>query len=329
MASNTLQPPSSDAAERLEGAARKESKARPWRRLLSYKTLYLMFLPGLLVLIVNNYLPIFGVFVAFKDINYIDGIFGSPWVGLRNFKFLFNNPDALRAVRNTVLYSITFMTLTTIGAIIVSLLFNELKNKLAAKFYQSFMILPYFLSMVVVSYLVLAFLSPQGGFLNTVLESFGMEPIDWYTSTAHWPYILVIVTLWKNIGYSAVVYIAGIAGIDTEYYEAAVIDGASRWRQAWHITLPMIRPLIIILTLLSMSSIFVSDFGLFYQVPLNSGVLYDSTDVIDTFVYRALITLNDIGMSSAAALVQSVVGFILVLGSNALVRRISKEDALF
>ncbi|QJD86767.1 ABC transporter permease [Cohnella herbarum] len=299
------------------------------RNLISYKALYLMFIPGLLVLLVNNYLPIFGVFVAFKDVNYIDGIFGSPWVGFHNFEFLFSNDDAIRAVRNTVLYSVTFMSLTTVFAVTVSLLFNELRSRLFAKLYQSLMILPYFLSMVVVSYLVLAFLSPQGGFINTILRSMGIAEIDWYSSSEYWPTIFVLITLWKNIGYSAVVYIAGMAGIDPEYYEAAVIDGASRWQQAKSITLPMIRPLIIILTLLSMANIFVSDFGLFYQVTLNSGILYDTTDVIDTFVYRSLINLNDIGMSSAAALVQSTVGFVLVLSSNAVVRKISKEDSLF
>lgn len=302
---------------------------RFWRRLFSYRALYLMFVPGLIVLILNNYLPIFGVVIAFKDVNYIDGPFGSPWIGFRNFEFLFNNPDAIRAVRNTLGYSVTFMILTTVMSVVVALLFNELRNKYAARFYQSLMILPYFLSMVVVSYLVYGFLSPQGGFLNGVMSGLGMKQIDWYASPEYWPYLLVLITLWKSVGYNSVVYIAGIAGIDSEYYEAAVIDGASRWHQALYITLPMIRPLIIILTLLAMANIFVSDFGLFYQVTLNSGMLYDTTDVIDTFVYRALMTLNDIGMSSAAALVQSVVGFILVLSSNLIVRRISRDDALF
>lgn len=309
--------------------AQKRGRRKILRSLWSYRALYLMFLPGLAVLLVNNYLPIFGIFIAFKDINYVDGIFGSPWVGFRNFEFLFNNEDALRAVRNTVLYSITFMTLTTALAVAVALLFNELRTRFLAKIYQSFMILPYFLSMVVVSYLVYAFLSPQGGFINVILDNLGVSEIDWYSSAQYWPFVFVIITLWKGVGYSAVVYIAGIAGIDTEYYEAAVIDGATRRQQAWSITLPMIRPLIIILTLLAMANIFVSDFGLFYQVTLDSGLLYETSDVIDTFVYRSLLKLNDIGMSSAAALIQSTVGFILVLSSNWLVRRISREDALF
>ncbi|BBI31171.1 ABC transporter permease [Cohnella abietis] len=302
---------------------------RFWRRLFSYRALYLMFIPGLIVLILNNYLPISGVVIAFKNVNYIDGPFGSPWVGFRNFEFLFNNPDAFRAIRNTVGYSLTFMIMTTMMSVSVALLFNELRSKYAARFYQSLMILPYFLSMVVVSYLVFAFLSPQGGFLGGVMSRFDIQQVDWYTSPEYWPYLLVLITLWKGVGYNSIIYIAGITGIDTEYYEAAVIDGASRWHQALYITLPMIRPLIIILTLLSMANIFISDFGLFYQVTLNSGMLYNTTDVIDTFVYRALIKLNDIGMSSAAALIQSVVGFILVLSSNLVVRRISKEDALF
>lgn len=327
--------PAADAGVVPAEQAQKYTQAKPVRRrrflrnLNSYKVLYLMFLPGILVLIINNYLPIFGVFIAFKNINYVDGIFGSPWIGFRNFEFLFSNIDAIRAARNTVLYSITFITLTMAFAIVVAILFNELRTKVLAKIYQSVMILPYFLSMVVVSYLVLAFLSPQGGFLNIVRSSLGMSEVDWYSSPAYWPFIFVLITLWKGIGYNSIVYIAGIAGIDSEYYEAAVIDGAGRWKQAVYITLPMLKPLIIIMTLLSLGNILVSDFGLFYQVTLNSGMLYETSDVIDTFVYRALINLNDIGMSSAAALVQSVVGFLMVLGSNALVRKISKEDALF
>ncbi len=318
-------------AERIKKYARaKPAKSRRLLRTLNmYKVLYMMFIPGLLVLLLNNYLPIFGVFIAFKDINYVDGLFGSPWIGFRNFEFLFSNLDAIRAARNTVLYSVAFISLTMVFALAVAILFNELRTKVLAKLYQSIMILPYFLSMVVVSYLVLAFLSPEGGFLNVVRSSLGLPEVNWYASPAYWPLIFILITLWKGIGYNSIVYIAGIAGIDSEYYEAAVIDGAGRWRQAFSITLPMLKPLIIIMMLLSLGNILVSDFGLFYQVTLNSGMLYQTSDVIDTFVYRALMNLNDIGMSAAAALVQSIVGFAMVIGSNALVRRISKEDALF
>lgn len=308
-------------------------KRSGWRRFLhnvrTYKALYLMFVPGLAILAINNYLPIFGVFIAFKDINYIDGIFGSPWIGLGNFDFLLRNPDALRAIRNTLAYSLTFMLLGTAVAILVALLFNELRARRTAKVYQSIIILPYFLSMVVVSFLAYAFLSPQGGFINVILRTVGLNEVDWYTHPAYWPPIFVLITLWKGVGYNSVIYIAGIAGIDPEYYEAAVIDGATRFQQALHITLPMIRSLVIVLTLLAMAGIFTSDFGLFYQVTLNSGMLYEASDTIDTFVYRALIKLNDIGMSSAAALLQSTVGFIMVLASNLAVRRISKDDAIF
>ncbi|WP_240941169.1 ABC transporter permease subunit [Paenibacillus sp. HB172176] len=207
---------------------------------------------------------------------------------------------------------------------------NELSKKFLSKVYQSFLILPNFLSMVVVSYLVYAFLHPDYGFINVMTHKFfGADKIFWYTDKTYWPYILVIVNAWKHVGIGAVIYIAAIAGIDPEYYEAAVIDGASKWKQILHITLPTIQPVIIILTILSMGSIFNSDFGLFYQVPQNSGALFPVTDVVDTYVYRSLLVMNNIGMSSAAALVQSVVGFILVIATNYTVRKINKEQALF
>ncbi|WP_020619848.1 ABC transporter permease [Paenibacillus daejeonensis] len=300
------------------------------RLFLKYRYLTLMLVPSALIILVHSYLPMFGVFIAFKNINYIDGIWGSPWVGTDNFNFLFTSGSLWRITRNTVLYSLVFMIVNLLLSVGIAVAINELRGRLLAKGYQSFIIMPHFLSMVVVSYLVYAFLHPEHGLINAfVLEGLGKDPVYWYTEKSFWPYILVLVNAWKGIGIGAVIYIAAIAGIDPEYYEAAVIDGASKWKQLLHITLPSIQPVIIIMTILSMGSIFSADFGLFYQVPLDSGALYPVTDVVDTYVYRALMKMNDIGMSSAAALVQAVVGFIMVLATNATVRRINREQALF
>ncbi|MFD0672449.1 ABC transporter permease [Cohnella sp. GCM10027633] len=299
------------------------------RGIWKYRALTFMILPALLVLALNNYLPMFGVFIAFKNINYIDGIWGSPWVGFDNFEFLFSSQSIWRITRNTVLYSLTFMVVNLLLSVAIAVAINELRGRLLAKGYQTMIIMPYFLSMVVVSYLTYAFLNPDRGFLNGVLESFGMDRIFWYSETEYWPYILTLVNAWKGIGIGAVIYIAAIAGIDPEYYEAAVIDGASKWKQVIHITLPSIQPIVIIMTILSMGHVFNSDFGLFYQVPMDAGALYPVTDTVDTYVYRVLMELNDIGMSSAAALVQSILGFILVLATNSAVRKLNREQALF
>ncbi|WP_337101808.1 ABC transporter permease [Paenibacillus sp. YIM B09110] len=297
--------------------------------LWKFRFLTIMLIPTLIVLIVNNYMPMFGVFIAFKDINYIDGILGSPWVGFDNFEFLFTSGSIWRITRNTVLYSLAFMVVNTVISVAIAVAINELRGRMA-KTYQTFLIMPYFLSMIVVSYLAYAFLNPDKGFMNaSFLEWFGLDSVYWYSEKAYWPYILIFINAWKNVGIGAVIYIAAIAGIDNEYYEAAVLDGATKWQQIVHITLPLIQPIIIILTILSMGSVFNTDFGLFYQVPMDSGALYPVTDTVDTYVYRVLIELNDIGMSSAAALAQSVLGFILVLLTNSAVRRINPDQALF
>ncbi|MFS0722413.1 ABC transporter permease [Paenibacillus sp. 1P07SE] len=298
--------------------------------LWKYRALTVMVIPTSIVLLLNSYLPMFGVFIAFKNINYIDGIFGSPWVGFKNFEFLFSSGSLWRITRNTVGYSLLFMVVNLLLSVGIAVAINEIRSKWLAKSYQTFFIMPFFLSAVVVSYLVYAFLNPEKGFLNqTVVQWLGMDQVYWYSEKEYWPYILTVVNAWRAIGIGAVIYIAAIAGIDPEYYEAAVIDGASKWRQIYHITLPTIRPIIIIITILNMGQVFNSDFGLFYQVPLNSGALYPVTDTVDTYVFRVLRELNDIGMSSAAALVQSVLGFLLVILTNASVRRIDKDQALF
>ncbi|WP_420488766.1 ABC transporter permease [Paenibacillus caui] len=308
----------------------KRNKSSAFKHLIKHRVLLLMLLPGVVFLLVNNYLPMFGIVIAFKNINYTDGILGSPWVGFTNFNFLFATEDAWIITRNTVLYNLVFITLNLVIAVAVAIGLSELKSKLAAKFYQSIMFFPYFLSMVVVSYLVFGFLNVEYGFINKgVLALFGMNEVEWYSEPKYWPLILPLINIWKGVGYSCVIYLAAIIGIDSEYYEAALIDGASKWNQIIHITVPLIRPVMIITTILAIGGIFRSDFGLFYQTTLNSGALYPTTLVIDTYVYNALINMGNLGMSAAAGLYQAVVGFFLVIGANWIVRRIDKDQAVF
>ncbi len=292
--------------------------------------LYLMFLPGALYLILNNYIPMAGLIIAFKQVNWSKGILNSDWVGFANFEYLFKTKEAWIITRNTLLYNAVFIILGTVLAITVAILLNEIRSKRLKKMYQTVILLPYLISMVVVSYLVYALLSSENGFINlSILRPMNAQEISWYTEPKYWPAILVIVHLWKTFGYNCVLYYAVLVGIDRGYYEAAAIDGAGRWQQIVKITLPSLVPTIIVLTLMSIGKIFYSDFGLFYQVPMDSGPLYDVTNTIDTYVYRGLIRLNNIGMSSAAGFYQSVVGFVLVLFANYTVRRIDKENALF
>jgi putative aldouronate transport system permease protein len=297
--------------------------------IVKHRALFLMLLLPLLVLIFNNYIPMFGVIVAFKNYNFVDGILHSPWEGFGNFKYLFQTEDAWVATRNTVLYNALFIVLNTACAIFLAIALNELRSKKLTKFFQSSLLFPYFLSFVVVSYLAYAFLGGYGYINKAILEPLGYSEVSWYTESKYWTVILPLVNLWKNIGYSMVVYLAAIVGIDQEYYEAAVIDGASKWQQIRKITIPLMSPVIIVLVILQIGRIFNADFGLFYQVPLNTGALYDTTNVIDTFVYRSLLVSGNVGMSAAAGLYQAVVGIVLVLLTNFVVRKVSKENALF
>lgn len=292
--------------------------------------LFLIALPGIIYLLINNYVPMFGVFLAFKDFNYSKGVFGSDWNGLENFKFLFVSRDAFIMTRNTLLYNLAFIVLGTIFAITVAVLMSGLAEKSRVKFFQSALLLPNLLSWVVIGVIGYAFLNADTGFINnTVMRLLGVDEISWYSNGKYWPYILIIVNLWKTVGFSSIIYLASIAGIGKDIFESAELDGASRMRQIFHIIIPMLKPTVIILTLMSIGRIFYSDFGLFYQVPQNSGALYDYTQTIDTYVYRGLMVLNDVGMSAAAALYQSLVGLILVVSANALVRRVDSENALF
>ncbi|WP_187298029.1 ABC transporter permease [Paenibacillus mucilaginosus] len=300
------------------------------KRIWKYSPLYLMMIPGIAYLLINNYLPMFGLVIAFKDINFAKGIWGSDWVGLQNFKFLFQTSDAYVITRNTILYNLAFIVINLIVGVGLAILLNEIKSKFASRLYQTVIILPFLISMVLVSYLVYSLLSMESGFMNkTILPLLGVDPVSWYNEPKYWPIILTAVEVWKGAGYACIIYLAAIIGIDPEYYEAATLDGASKWQQIRKITIPLIMPVIIMLTLLAIGRIFYSDFGLFYQVPMNSGALFSTTNVIDTYVFRGLLQLGNIGMSAAAGFYQSLVGFVLVLASNYIVRKFNKENALF
>ena len=292
--------------------------------------LLLIAAPGILYLLINNYIPMFGIFLAFKKFTYARGIFGSPWNGIDNFRFLFQTKDALIMTRNTILYNAGFIVLGTVCAIFVAILMTSLGESIRTRFFQSSLLLPNLMSWVVISYMVFAFLNSDTGFINnTVLKLFGGKPVAWYMEKGYWPFILMFVYLWKNVGYQSIIYMASIAGIDKSIYEAAELDGATKVQQIFRITLPMLKPTVIILSLMAIGRIFFSDFGLFYQVPMNSGAIFDATQTIDTYVYRGLMELNDVGMSAAAGVFQSVLGFIIVVAANAIVRKVDSDNALF
>lgn len=302
---------------------KKDSSNSSWR-------MWLIAAPGIVYLFINNYIPMFGIFLAFKDYKYTRGIFGSAWCGLDNFEFLFRTNDAWIMTRNTLLYNLSFIVVGTIAAIFIAILLTELGERIRAKFFQASLLLPNLLSWVVIGVISFAFFNADSGFLdNTVLPALGLQPISFYSETKYWPLILLLVYLWKNTGYTCIIYMASIAGINKEIYESAQLDGASKLQQIFRITLPMLKPTVIITTLMSVGRVFFSDFGLFYQVPQNAGKLFPVTQTIDTYVYRALMESNNISMAAAAALFQSVMGFLLVVGANALVRKIDKDNALF
>ena len=304
---------------------------RPAKRRIRWKkaiVIYLMLLPGLIYLLINNYLPMYGVTI--RKLDYKKGILRSPFNGFENFKFLFSTNDIWGIVRTTVLYNLVFIVIGTVFPIAVAILFNEIRNLKAQKIYQTVILLPYLMSWVVVSYLVFAFLSADNGFINkTLIEPMTGNTISFYQEKGIWPFLLTFVNQWKSIGFSMVLYLSTILGIGSDYYEAARVDGATKWQQIKNITLPFLKPTVITMVILSVSKIFFSDFGLFYQVPKNSGTLYDVTQTIDVYVYNALMNQNNISMSSAASVLQALIGFVLVLAANGIIRKVSREDAIF
>jgi len=289
-----------------------------------------MALPALCYILINNILPLYGMQIAFRKLDYSKGVFNGDFVGLKNFKYLFATSDALIMTRNTILYNLLFIIVGTVTSVAVAILFNEVRNKLASRIYQTAIMIPFIISMVVVSYLVYAFLSAEDGFVNnTILKAMGKKGVSWYSDPAYWPFILLFISQWKGIGYSCLMYLANILSISVDYYEAADLDGASKWQQIKMITLPLLKPTFITLTIMNIGRIFYSDFSLFYQIPMNSGPLYSVTTTIDTYVFRALMNNGDLTKASAAGVYQSLVGFICIILANIAVRKFSKEDALF
>ena len=292
--------------------------------------LYLMMVPGLIYLIFNNYIPMSFTVIAFKNFNYQKGIWGSDFVGLDNFKTLFSTRDSRIIFRNTLAYNLVFIVVSLVIGLGIAILLDELRSKKAKRMYQMAYLIPYMISITVVSYIVYALLSTDTGFLNTsMLKALGKDRISWYSTPKYWPLILVLVNQWKWLGYNSIIYYSSVISIDGDFYEAACIDGATRFQRIRYITIPVIRSTIITMTLLQLGSIFKSDFGLFYQVPMDSSALMNVTNTIDTYVYRGIKSVGTMGMSSAAGLFQSVVGFVLVLAANAVVRKIDKDSAIF
>lgn len=302
------------------------------------KTLFLlsMVMPGAIWLFLLRYLPMFGIVIAFKDYkvytkapSLINNVFRSEWAGLKNFRFLFATTDSMKIIGNTLLYNSIFIVLGLVIAVAFAVMLNEITNKFVAKTYQTLMFFPYFLSWVVASYFVLAFLDPTRGLITHWQQSMGAEVTNWYGDPKPWPFILVLANLWKNLGYSTILYLAAITGIDQTQYEAASIDGATKWQQIWYVTLPHLKTMIIILFIMNVGKIINADFGLFYSVPMNSGPLYPATQVIDTYIYNVMNTTQNMGMSTAAGLLQNIVGFICIMTANTIVRRLDPDSSLF
>ena len=300
------------------------------RRIRRYIPLYLMMIPGLAYFIINNYMPMPGILMAFKKFKYTRGIWGSDWCGIKNFTFLINSRDLSLLLRNTLLYNLVFIVLGTVFSITVAILLNEIRRKKLQQAFQTVILIPHLMSYVIIAYIVYALFGGEYGMINnSILRPLGMKAVSWYTEEQHWPFILTGVHLWKSFGYSSIVYFATLVGFDSTYYEAARVDGASTMQCIFKITLPMLKHVVITLTLFSIGHIFYSDFGLFYQVPMNSGMLYNVTSTIDTYVYKGLLEDNNLGRASAACFIQSVAGFLCVILANMAVRRIEAESALF
>ena len=302
------------------------------------KTLVLltMVAPVAIWLLLLRYLPMGGIVLAFKNYkvnprnpSFISNLINSKWVGFKNFEFLFKTDSAWVMIRNTLAYNIVFIILGVIIPVAFAIMMNEIARKFFKNAYQSMMFFPYFLSWVVVSYFLNAFLDAQYGMIPAMQEAAGHARTSWYTTPGPWPFILTFANLWKNVGYSTVLYLAAITGIDTNQYEAAAIDGATKWQQVLHVTIPHLRTMIAILFIMNVGKIFASDFGLFYNVPMQNGALFSVTQTIDTYVYRAYMATGDPGQSSAAGLLQNVLGFVCILTANGIVKKIDSESSLF
>lgn len=289
----------------------------------------LMSLPAVIFILIFCYIPMPGVILAFKNFNYAKGLMASPWAGLTNFKFFFNSPDFGLVTRNTLVMNILFLVVDNFVSVAFAVLLNEVSSKRLLKTFQTIMFFPYFLSWVVVGYMLYSFLNMDYGIANRFLSLFGVQPVGWYLEDSYWPFILLFISIWKGTGQGSVIYYASIIGIDQEYFEAAEIDGANKLQTTLHITLPFLYPIISLFLLLGIGQVFKADFGMFYILPQNSSLLYNATQVIDTYVYNALKNIGNIGMATAVGLYQSFMGFVIVIVMNSIVRKIQPENSLF
>ncbi len=299
------------------------------KKMFKYRTLLLMLLPSALLIFIFAYLPMGGLVMAFERFNYTDGIFGSPWVGLENFKFFFESGKALSVTRNTALYNLAFIAINTTLEILFAIVLSEMAGKWLKKLMQSIIFLPYFISWVVVGSIAYSLLSYETGTLNGILTSMGIDPVNFYGESGWWPFIIVAFSAWKGVGYGVVVYLASILGVDGSLYEAASIDGANIFQRIRYITLPSITPTIITLTLLALGKIFRGNLDLFYQLVGQNGMLFDKTDVIDTYVFRMTIAATDVGQTVAIGFYQSVLCFITIIIANWIVKKKNKDYSLF
>ena len=307
----------------------KQNKKNLWQKIRKYRAYLLMLAPAVIYTLIFAYYPMTGVVIAFKKYNYQGGIWGSPWNGLTNFQFFFKSGQALTVIRNTVLYNIAFIVVGTVMQLAVAIALTEIKGKYFRKVSQSMMFLPYFISWVIVGVMAFNIFSSDYGFLNRLIALFGGEKISFYTNPKYWPAIIIFFDIWKGIGYGSVMYLAAIMGVDTSVYEAAAIDGANVFQRIFKVTIPAIRPTMIILVLMSIGRIFKGNFDMFYNLVGNNGLLYNYTDVIDTLAFRALISSNDFGMSAAVGLFQSVLCLITIILANRAVKHFEPDYALF
>lgn len=293
------------------------------------RTYALMCIIPMLFVALFNYVPMFGIIIAFKNFKYNKGIFGSEWVGFSNFELFIKSNDFFRITRNTLVLNFVFISLGVIVAVALAIVLFEITSRLKTKIYQTILITPNFISWVVVAYMVYAVLEHQNGFANQVLSALGLKTVEWYSDPSKWPAILTICSVWKTMGMSSIIYYATLMAIDTSYFEAAKIDGANRFQIITKIILPFLTTIITINTIMAIGGIFRADFGLFFQVPRDSGMLYETTDVIDTYIFRTMRELNDMSLSSAVGFMQSVVGFAMVMLTNWIVKRYNPDNALF
>lgn len=314
----------------MAGPRLKPTTKRKWNKVVFWENsqMLVMMLPGIILLLIFNYLPMPGIVMAFKDFRPMKGIWGSDWNGLENFRFFFASSDAGRTIRNTVLYASAFLVLDLVTAVGLALMFFHLRSRRATKVYNTMVIVPRFMSLVIIAFIVYALLSPSYGLLNKLIVALGGTAVNWYAEPKYWPFILTITHIWQMVGMNSILYYSSLMSMDESLLEAAKVDGANLRQQIWHVMIPHLVPIMVITTILAIGNLFTGSLDLFYQVPMNQGLLYPTTDIINTYVYRALLG-GSLARSTAVNLFQSLVGMTLVIVTNAIIRKISPEHSMF